>query len=92
MSGAEVARSVAAEVRGFAVTPDNIVQLRNALAEATLLSGKLNLYGPQMVVGEPGQDPVSPDAAKSFNAKVQKLSDGCWAYVHALQDAAEALH
>jgi uncharacterized protein YukE len=90
---AKVAHGVAIEVAGLAVTPDNVLQIRNTLkGESDLLGLQLRLHQPNLVVGAPGRDPVSGEAAKAFNEKIKGLLDGCWAYVNVLADAAESLH
>ncbi|MDT7682901.1 MAG: hypothetical protein QOG57_3211, partial [Pseudonocardiales bacterium] len=90
---AKVAHEVAIEVAGLAVTPDNVLQIRNTLkGESDLLGLQLRLHQPNLVVGAPGRDPVSEEAAKAFNEKIKGLLDGCWAYVNVLADAAESLH
>jgi hypothetical protein len=73
------------------VTPENVMQLHHALAaEAQLV--KMHLSQAMAVpVGEPAKDPVSPGAARDFNAKRHGLFDQCLAYVTELQSTADAL-
>jgi uncharacterized protein YukE len=91
-SSAAISREVASAVGAMAVTPSNVLQVHNALqAESERLSAKLKLHQPALRVGEAGKDPVSGPAAAVFNAKIASLVDGCWAYIHALSEAAENL-
>jgi hypothetical protein len=93
-SSAAISREVALAVGAMAVTPSNVLQVHNALqAESERLSAKLKLHQPALRVDEAGKDPVSGPAAAAaaFNAKIASLVDGCWAYIHALSDAAENL-
>lgn len=92
LSSAAISRKVAAAVGAMAVTPSNVLQVHHALqAESDRLSAKLKLHQPALRVGEAGKDPVSGPAAAVFNAKIASLVDGCWAYIHALSEAAENL-
>jgi small-conductance mechanosensitive channel len=75
------------------VTPENVMQLHHALAaEAQLVRAHLALaLALATAVGEPAKDPVSPGAARGFNAKRQALFDQCTAYVTELRSTADAL-
>jgi len=74
------------------VTPANVLQIRNALlAESRLLSGKVETATSGVLVGEPGLDDVSKQAATAFNAKINALMTQCQGYVEALKTAAHEL-
>jgi hypothetical protein len=74
------------------VTPENVLVIRNVvLSEATLLYGKVRQARKDIVVGEPGQDPVSQRTAAQANPKIQAMLAQCQAYVDELATAADQL-
>ncbi len=77
---------------GMQVTPENVVQVANVLrAEADYLREHLGAARRNSHVGEPGEDPVSPRAAKAFNAKIGAMYDRVDEYVDTLQSYADRL-
>ena len=78
---------------GVRVTPENVLQLRNALAaEVDRLSATLQLRERALHVGECGKDPLSRPVADAFNQKIQSLVTQMQAYVRELSGARDALH
>lgn len=83
---------VQANLSGMRVTPENVLQIRNALlAESMLMAEKVRVARQESVVGEPGLDPVSIDLAPQFNTKITGLLDQWQAYVKELQTGAKNL-
>lgn len=79
-------------LRGMRVTPQNVLQIRNALlAEAQLMADKIQRARTECAVGEPGLDPVSLEMAPMFNGKIGALLAEWDAYVRSLKDGAGTL-
>lgn len=79
-------------LRGMRVTPQNVLQIRNALlAEAQLMADKVQRARTECTVGEPGRDPVSLEMAPMFNGKIGALLGEWDAYVRSLKEGAGAL-
>ena len=90
--GGMAAAEVHANVDAMRVTPDNVLQIRNALlAESLVLREHLDQASQAAVVGKPGADEVSRRAAPAFNATIMALFEECRAYVAALADVAGRL-
>jgi hypothetical protein len=84
MPGGMAAAEVGANVDAMRVTPDNVLQIRNALlAESLVLREHLDQASQAAVVGKPGADEVSRRAAPAFNATITALFEECRAYVAA---------
>lgn len=88
------ARAMAADLDhlGMQVTPENVLQVRNVLkAEAVRLSDVMRVNDYKLRVDLCGGDPVSADASRGFNAKLDNLRAQCSGYVKALRDAVKVL-
>lgn len=78
---------------GVRVTPENVLQLRNALdAEVGRLKGLLLRHRRGLAVGKCGQDPLSRPAAEIFNRKIQAHVEATTTYIDELAGARDALH
>jgi hypothetical protein len=78
---------------GMRVTPENVLQLRNAMdAEVERLFNLLRRHQVNLRVGECGTDPLSRPVADVFNRKIQSLVDQTNAYITELSGVRDALH
>jgi hypothetical protein len=84
-----------AAVRSLAlqVNRDTVLKARAALlAEADRLDGELrDKHSDLAQVGLCGGDPVSPEAARAFNERIDALVKSCFAYNRDLRMSASAL-
>jgi hypothetical protein len=95
MNGTQGAAQASATLArmGMRVTPENVLQLRNALAaEVDRLSASLKQREYALRVGECGKDPLSRPVADAFNQKIQSLVTQMQAYIRELAGARDALH
>lgn len=70
------------------VTPENVLQIRNALrGEAQRLGDLLRLHDYNLTVRPPGGDPVSGPAAELFNEKIAAVKKQCVGYINMLDEA-----
>jgi hypothetical protein len=77
---------------GMQVTPENVLQIRNVLkAEAVRLAAVMGANDYKLRVGPCGADPVSDDASRGFNAKIDRLKAQCYGYIDALDGAVKLL-
>jgi hypothetical protein len=77
---------------GFQINKDNIREVYQLLAQETdRLKDVMNRNGFKLKVDACGTDPVSPEAAAVFTAKLDKLKGQCNNYVTALKNAADHL-
>jgi hypothetical protein len=95
MSGNLGVAQVSAQLAGMGmkVTPENVLQLRNAMdAEVERLFDLLRRHQVNLRVGECGTDPLSRPVADAFNRKIQGLVDQTNAYITELSGVRDALH
>jgi hypothetical protein len=78
---------------GFQINKDNVREIYQLLAQETdRLSNTMGQNGYKLKVDACGTDPVSPEAAAVFTAKLTRLKDQCVNYVTALKSATDHLY
>lgn len=78
---------------GLQVNKDNVLNVHKLLySEVLRLRTGMRQQDYKFVMGECGTDPVSPEAAQAFTAKMTRLRDHCNNYVDILASAAEQLN